>query len=144
MEVPRPGFQSELQLQAIQQCWIWAASAAYTTACGNAGSLTHWLRPGSNLHPHWHSAGFLTHRATKETPDVIFFIPHSMIIEWSIALWNSILCCYHVEILWNDIKRWTQSIHDGLWKTNVGGLPDSFLFLWVFSEIISLIWSRMS
>ena len=29
-----------------QQCGIQAMSATYTTAQGNAGSLTHWLRPG--------------------------------------------------------------------------------------------------
>ena len=29
-----------------QQCGIWVASATYTTAHSNAGSLTHWLRPG--------------------------------------------------------------------------------------------------
>ena len=28
------------------QHWFWAASATYTAACGNAGSLTHWVRPG--------------------------------------------------------------------------------------------------
>ena len=30
-----------------QQCQIWAASATYTTAHGNTGSLTHWARPGT-------------------------------------------------------------------------------------------------
>ena len=29
-----------------QQRQIWAASVIYTTAYGNAGSLTHWTRPG--------------------------------------------------------------------------------------------------
>ena len=32
-----------------QQCQIWAASMAYTEACGNAGSLTQWARPGMEL-----------------------------------------------------------------------------------------------
>ena len=36
MEVPRLGVEWESQLHGIQ-----AASATYTTACGNAGSLTH-------------------------------------------------------------------------------------------------------
>ena len=30
-----------------QQHWTQATSAAYTAACGNAASLTHWARPGS-------------------------------------------------------------------------------------------------
>ena len=29
-----------------QQCQIWAASVTYNTAHSNAGSLTHWVRPG--------------------------------------------------------------------------------------------------
>ena len=35
-----------------QQHGIWALSVTYTTAHGNAGSLTHWARQGSNLSPH--------------------------------------------------------------------------------------------
>ena len=38
MEVPRLGFQPELQLP---QCRIQVTSATYTTAHGNAGSLNH-------------------------------------------------------------------------------------------------------
>ena len=52
MEVPGPGVRSELQLQPTpqpQQCQIWAASVTYATACGNAGSLTHWTRTGTEL-----------------------------------------------------------------------------------------------
>ena len=44
MEVPRLGVKSELQLPVYtgaQQRRIRAASATYTTARGNAGSLTH-------------------------------------------------------------------------------------------------------
>ena len=40
MEIPRLGVESELQQHQIR-----AESATYTTAHGNAGSLTHWLRP---------------------------------------------------------------------------------------------------
>ena len=55
MEVPRLGVKSELQLLAYtratatpepQQRQIRAVSVTYTTAHGNAGSLTHWARPG--------------------------------------------------------------------------------------------------
>ena len=41
----RPTLQS-------QQLEIQAASAAYTTAHGSAGSPAHWARPGIKLHPH--------------------------------------------------------------------------------------------
>ena len=43
MEIPRLGVQLELQLPVYttaQPRWIQAASATYTTAHGNAGSLT--------------------------------------------------------------------------------------------------------
>ena len=51
MEVPKVRVKSELQLLAYvtaQQCQIRAASSSstYTIAHGNAGSLTHWVRPG--------------------------------------------------------------------------------------------------
>ena len=36
----------------LQQCRIQAASVTYAAACRNAGSLTHWVRPGLNLQPH--------------------------------------------------------------------------------------------
>ena len=45
----QPRAESELQLPAYiqpQQRQIWAASGTYTAACSNAGSLTHWPRPG--------------------------------------------------------------------------------------------------
>ena len=54
MEVPKLGVKSELQLQPTpqpQRCGIRAVSVTYTTALGNAGSLTHWVRPGINPQP---------------------------------------------------------------------------------------------
>ena len=52
MEVPRLGVESELQLPASTQlCWIQATSVTYTTAHGNAGSLTH-LMDTSPVHYH--------------------------------------------------------------------------------------------
>ena len=48
MEVPRLGAESELLLSAYAtatETQIQAASVTYTTARGNAGSLTHWERP---------------------------------------------------------------------------------------------------
>ena len=42
------------------QCQIWAASATYTTAHGNAGSLTPWGRPGTELTSLWIIGKFVT------------------------------------------------------------------------------------
>ena len=43
-----------------QQHQIWSASAAYTTAHGNARFLTHWGRPGMEPLSSWIIVGFVT------------------------------------------------------------------------------------
>ena len=43
-----------------QQCQSWAASATYTTAHGNDGSLTHWVRPGIEPATSWFLVGFVS------------------------------------------------------------------------------------
>ena len=69
---------------------IRAATGAYTTTtatpclthicdlcciCGNARSLTNWVRSGIKLHPHGHYVGYLTGWATVGTPyQSIFFL----------------------------------------------------------------------
>ena len=42
-----------------QQCGIRASSATYTAAHGNAGSLTHWARPGIEPKTSWATMGTL-------------------------------------------------------------------------------------
>ena len=59
-----------------QQLRIWGVSATYTTAHGNARSLTHWMRPGiepcvltdTSKVPSWILVGVLTCWATMGTP----------------------------------------------------------------------------
>ena len=72
MEVPELGVKSELlscqPTTQPQQQWIWAASANYATTCGNAGSLTHWVKPGIEPTSSWILCGFLTCWATRGTP----------------------------------------------------------------------------
>ena len=58
MEVPRLGVESEPQPQP-QQCWIRAVSVTYTTAHGNAGSLTHCVKPGIQHASSWILVGFV-------------------------------------------------------------------------------------
>ena len=51
-EVPRVGVELELQPAAgpqPQQFRTWAPSVTYTTAHSNAGPLSHWARPGTEL-----------------------------------------------------------------------------------------------
>ena len=65
MEVPRLAVQWELQLLAFSTATATqdpsnTASAAYTTAHGKAGSLTHWVRPGIKPMSSWILVRFIT------------------------------------------------------------------------------------
>ena len=55
-----------------QQRGMWATSGTYTTAHGNAGSLTHWARPGVEPTTSVFLVKFINHWATMATPDSIF------------------------------------------------------------------------
>ena len=55
-----------------QQCRIWAMSATYTAGHGNAGSLTHWARPGIVPASSWMLVKFVNHWATTGTPPLYF------------------------------------------------------------------------
>ena len=51
-----------------QQLRIWAMSATCTTAHGNAGSLTHWVRPGIEPTSLWIVVGLVTAESQWELP----------------------------------------------------------------------------
>jgi len=76
-----------------QQRGIQATSATYTTAHGNAGSLTHWARPGIEPSTSWFLVGFVNHWATTGTPLPLFiraFISVSDLPSWpNLILINS-------------------------------------------------------
>ena len=57
-----------------QQCGIRAASATYTTAPGNARSLTHWARAGIEPTTSWFLVGFVNHCATMGSTWISSFI----------------------------------------------------------------------
>ena len=56
-----------------QQCGIRAESETYTTAHGNAGSLTRWARPGIKPETSSFLVGFVNHWATTGTPPSLIF-----------------------------------------------------------------------
>ena len=49
-----------------QQCHIWASSATYTIAHGNARSLTHWWRPGIKPASSWILVRFVSTEPWQE------------------------------------------------------------------------------
>ena len=63
--LPLPSSMGEPELQ---QGRIGAVSATYIKAHGNAGSLTHWARPGIKPLSSWMLVGFTNHWATMGTP----------------------------------------------------------------------------
>ena len=67
MEVPGLGVELELRCLPTpqpQEYQIWATSVS-----SNAGSVTHWVRPGVELMASWILVQFLTCWATMGTPD---------------------------------------------------------------------------
>ena len=52
---------------------IWATCATYTTAHGNAKSLTHWVRPGIKPSSSWILVGFVSAAPQQELPRPFFF-----------------------------------------------------------------------
>ena len=79
-----------------QQCRIRAVSVTCTTVHGNAGSLTHWERPGMEPSPSRMLVGFTTQWATTGTPRVVFFFciypaRYSLCL---LKLWLAIFCLF--------------------------------------------------
>jgi len=60
--------QFQIPTPQPQQCGIQATSVTYTTAHGNAGSLTHRARPGIKPATSWFLVRFFNHCATTGTP----------------------------------------------------------------------------
>ena len=54
---------------------IWAASATYTTAQGNAGSPTHWVTPGIKPASLWILVGFISAAPQQELPHLSVLRP---------------------------------------------------------------------
>ena len=76
MEVPRLGVKSELQLLAYATVTATQESSCicdYTTAQGNARSLTHPARPGIEPTSLWILVGFINHWAMMGTPWFFLF-----------------------------------------------------------------------
>ena len=62
---------SHWPLLQSQQPQIWASSATYSTAQVNAGSLTHWTRPGIEPVSSWILVGFVATEPQRELHNVL-------------------------------------------------------------------------
>ena len=97
LEALRLEVELELQYRPTPQPWqlrSQAASATYTTAHGNTGSLTHWVRPGIEPSTSWLLVGFVNHWAMTGTPVHSFshiILHHSPFV----FTWSKIsFCCW--------------------------------------------------
>ena len=71
------GVKSELQLPASARARAMqdqAMSATYTTAHSNAGSLTHWAKPGEEPATSWFLVRFVSAVPQQELPPALFYI----------------------------------------------------------------------
>jgi len=73
---------ASLRTPQPQQRGIQAESATYTTAHGNAGSSTHWARPGTEPSTSWFLVEFDNHCATTGTPH------HDYFCKFAVCLWT--------------------------------------------------------
>ena len=62
--------------EATGLCQSHSNADPYTTAHGNAGSLTHWARAGTEPATSWFLVGFVNHFATTWTPSLNFLKAH--------------------------------------------------------------------
>ena len=106
-EVPGPEVKSEPQPQQHQ---IRTASAIHATAYSNAGSLNHWVRVGSNLHPHRDNVRSLTFSVTTGTLWISIFTSLDPYIFLSSAQFSTFLHLFqHREILLKESNSQMQA-----------------------------------
>ena len=83
-----------------QQVGIQAASPTYTTAHGNAGSLTPWARPGIEPTSSWFLVRFVNHWTMKGTSVFLTSFPSCSLslLQHHILLWEALQLEKHLEI----------------------------------------------
>ena len=75
MEVPREGLNWSCQpVPQAQQYQIPAVSSTYTAAHSNAGSLTHWARPGIEPASLWILVWFNSAEPQQELPHALSYV----------------------------------------------------------------------
>ena len=90
MEVPRLGVDSELQLPTYTTATgtpIRVVSVTYTMAHSNTGSLTRWVRPGTEPSFSWFLVGFVATEAQQELPYSTLKVPGNC-VKPRINIWK--------------------------------------------------------
>jgi len=109
-----------------EQRRIWATSATYTTAHGNAGSLTHWARAGTQPTTSWFLVGFINHCTTTGTPmPCLLFL---FICEWTFRLLPCLGYCKYYYEHWGACIFWIIVLSGYMPGSGIAGSYDTFLF----------------
>ena len=116
MEVPRLGGSNRScscrPMPEPQQRQIQTMSATYTTAHGNARSLTHWARPGIERVTLWFLVGFVSDAPWWELPKVLILncdlgqitfspcilFPSSAKWSWNLSFLTQWLCVWQIRV----------------------------------------------
>ena len=88
--------QARSQIRAVaaglchkpEKLGIQAASATYTTAHGNAGSLTHWARPGIKPTSSWMLVRFVSAELWQELPKSLFGFSLFLFFGHACGMWK--------------------------------------------------------
>ena len=130
MAAPRLGVKWELQLLAYHshshsQCQIQATSATYTAACSNAGSLTHWVRPGIESASSRILARVLTCWATMGTPQIsLTDFYFNSIVLWEhilmMSIFKNLLRCVLWPRMWSTFVNVPCKLEKNVYSTVFG------------------------
>ena len=112
-----------------QQCTIRVTSVTYTIAHGNAGSLTHWVRPGLKPATSWFLVRFVSIVPLRELLYHIFLI-HSSV--------DGHLGCFHVLAIVNAAMNIGVNVSFQM-KVLSGYMPRSRIAGWYGSSIFSFM-----
>ena len=80
----------------------------YTTAHGNAGSLTHWARPGIEPATSWFPVGFVSTVPQRELQHLAFPIGFSHLDQQSQTTTHSSLALRSAPELNDSLRNWTK------------------------------------
>ena len=99
---------SQQPMPEPQHHQIRAASATYTTVHSNAGSLTHWVKPGIEPATSWFLVGFVKHCAMTGTPDSFSF---AFLLFLLIEVWSLYTIIQVTSVQYSDAQYLKLLLH---------------------------------
>ena len=111
-----------------QHLGIRASSATHTTAHGNAGSLTHWARPGIRPTSSWIPVGTVNFWAMMGAPQLVYFWNNENVLKLTVVMVADISEC---------IKSYLIGLHEWiLWNVNYSSIKLLFFIYFILFYFI--------